>query len=104
MKKNLKKNMIIYSILLITVLISSCSTISYFFGSRIFDDNIERELVLNSNKKKNLSEVQKDPIFTYLVSEIGESRDIYRFDIEQDDLKEAVNLYNSFKGNKKYFP
>lgn len=44
-----------------------------------------------------------DAVFTYLVSEIGESRDIYRFDIEQDDLKEAVNLYNAFKGNKKYF-
>ncbi len=47
--------------------------------------------------------VQKDPVFTYLVSEIGESRDIYRFDILQDDLSEAVTLYSFFKGNKSGF-
>ena len=38
-----------------------------------------------------------------MVSEIGESRDFYRFEIEQDDLKEAVMLYSFFKGNKINF-
>ena len=34
--------------------------------------------------KKNLNkDIQKDPVFSYLVSEIGESRDVYRFEIEQ---------------------
>ncbi|WP_341762993.1 MULTISPECIES: N-6 DNA methylase [unclassified Candidatus Tisiphia] len=63
----------------------------------------KKTYILALTKKNNTTEIQTDPVFTYLVSEIGESRDIYRFDIEQDDLKEAVNLYNAFKGNKKYF-
>ena len=37
-----------------------------------------------------------------MVSEIGESRDVYRFDIEQNDLEEAVSMFNVFKGNKEY--
>jgi type I restriction-modification system DNA methylase subunit len=64
---------------------------------------IKKTYILALTKKSDPSEIQTDPVFTYLVSEIGESRDIYRFDIEQDDLKEAVNLYNAFKGSKKYF-
>ena len=51
-------------------------------------------------KKIDKKKVQKTPIFTYLVSEIGESRDAYRFSMEQDDLSEAVTLYSFFKGNK----
>jgi type I restriction enzyme M protein len=39
----------------------------------------------------------------YLVSEIGESRDVYRFDIDQNDLNEAVTLYSFFRGNKQEF-
>jgi type I restriction enzyme M protein len=54
-------------------------------------------------KKADKKAVQTDPVFTYLVSEIGESRDIYRFDILQDDLSEAVTLYSFFKGNKSSF-
>lgn len=34
---------------------------------------------------------------------MGESRDVYRFDIDQDDLSEAVTLYSFFKGNKASF-
>lgn len=41
----------------------------------------------------------KPPVFTYLVSEIGESRDNYRFPIEENDLDVAVNLFNQFKGS-----
>ena len=63
----------------------------------------KKTYILCITKKTNKKDVQKDPVFTYLVSEIGESRDIYRFDIEQDDLKEAVKLYNSYKGSKGYF-
>lgn len=54
-------------------------------------------------KKMNKAEKQTTPVFTYLVSEIGESRDTYRFEIEQDDLKNAVDYYNLFKGNKLGF-
>jgi type I restriction enzyme M protein len=63
----------------------------------------KKTYVLCLTKKNNRSDVQTDPVFTYLVSEIGESRDVYRFDIEQNDLNEATTLYNFFKGNKSGF-
>jgi type I restriction-modification system DNA methylase subunit len=43
---------------------------------------------------------QKTPVFTYLCSEIGESRDVYRFDLEQNDLESAAQMFNMFKGVK----
>lgn len=63
----------------------------------------KRTYILCITKKAKKTEIQKDPVFTYFVSEIGESRDVYRFDIEQDDLNEAVTLYSFFKGNKQNF-
>jgi len=63
----------------------------------------KKTYILCLTKKTDKKEIQKTPIFTYLVSEIGESRDVYRFSIEQDDLSEAVTLYSFFKGNKTGF-
>jgi type I restriction enzyme M protein len=63
----------------------------------------KKTYILAITKKNDIKQIQTDPVFTYLCSEIGESRDIYRFDIEQDDLKEAISLFNSFKDNKKGF-
>ena len=48
-------------------------------------------------------ERQTTPVFTYLCSEIGETRDVYRFDIEQNDLENASDLFNMFKGSKIKF-
>ena len=48
-------------------------------------------------------EPQTTPVFTYLCSEIGETRDVYRFDIEQNDLETASDLFNMFKGAKTKF-
>lgn len=48
-------------------------------------------------------ERQKTPVFTYLCSEIGESRDVYRFNIGQNDLEIASDLFNMFKGAKTKF-
>ena len=48
-------------------------------------------------------ERQATPVFTYLCSEIGETRDMYRRDIEQNDLDEAAYLFNMFKGAKTRF-
>lgn len=48
-------------------------------------------------------EKQTTPVFTYLCSEIGESRDVYRFDIDQNDLETASDLFNMFKGAKTKF-
>ncbi|MDR0829757.1 MAG: N-6 DNA methylase [Prevotellaceae bacterium] len=63
----------------------------------------KKTYILCLTKKQNKTEKQTDPVFTYLVSEIGESRDIYRFAIEQDDLNEAVDWFNQFKNAKKSF-
>ena len=63
----------------------------------------KKTYILCITKKTTKNQIQKDPVFSYLVSEIGESRDINRFDIDQNDLDEAVTLYGFFKGNKKGF-
>ncbi|WP_161987558.1 N-6 DNA methylase [Arcticibacter tournemirensis] len=63
----------------------------------------KKTYILSITKKSRKSDVQTAPVFTYLASEIGESRDVYRFDIEQDDLGEAIALYSFFKGNKTGF-
>ena len=46
---------------------------------------------------------QTTPVFTYICSEIGETRDVNRFDIEQNDLGNASDLFNMFKGSKMRF-
>lgn len=51
-----------------------------------------------------IKERQTSRVFTYLCSEIGETRDVYRFDLEQNDLAEAAKQFNMFKGNREYFP
>lgn len=48
-------------------------------------------------------ERQTTPVFTYLCSEIGETRDVYRFDIDQNDLENASDSFNMFKGAKTRF-
>jgi type I restriction-modification system DNA methylase subunit len=63
----------------------------------------KKTYILALTKKADKKEKQKSPVFSYLVSEIGESRDVYRFDIENNDLSEAVTLYSFFKGNKDSF-
>ncbi len=63
----------------------------------------KKTYILALTKKENKQHIQTHPVFTYLVSEIGESRDIYRFNIEQNDLEEAVILFNMFKGAKEEF-
>ena len=63
----------------------------------------KKTYILCLTKKENKTTKQTAPVFTYLASEIGESRDIYRFDIDQNDLSEAVALFSFFKGNKSGF-
>lgn len=63
----------------------------------------KKTYILCITKKHDKAEIQSEPIFTYLVSEIGETRDVYRFDIDQNDLHEAVTMYSFFKSNKRAF-
>lgn len=55
------------------------------------------------SSESRINEKQTDPVFTYLVSNIGETLDTNRFPIEENDLIEAVSLFNQFKGAKKSF-
>ena len=63
----------------------------------------KKTYILCITKKNSKLDQQMSPVFTYLVSEVGESRDINRFEIDQNDLNEAVILYGFFKGNKTDF-
>lgn len=46
---------------------------------------------------------QTEPVFTYLASSTGETLDVNRFTIPDNDLTEAVSLFNQFKGAKSSF-
>lgn len=63
----------------------------------------KKTFILAITKKIDHSVEQIEPIFTYLVSDIGESLDINRFDIDKNDLEAGVNLFNQFKGAKMHF-
>ena len=63
----------------------------------------KKTYILGITKKHDEKDNQTTPVFTYLVSEIGESRDVYRFEIEQNDLYDAVKMFKSFMGSMDYF-
>lgn len=69
----------------------------------------KKTYILAITKKRGKTETerkeegQKDPVFTYLVSSIGETLDVNRFTIKDNDLVEATSLFNQFKGAKKSF-
>ena len=47
---------------------------------------------------------QTEPVFTYLVSNIGETLDVKRFSTpDKNDLIEMISLFNQFKGAKNSF-
>ena len=71
--------------------------------AKTFFTTSKKTYILCLTKKLDSSVSQTDKVFTYFVSEIGESRDAYRFYIEEDDLSEAAILYTLFKGNKNNF-
>jgi type I restriction-modification system DNA methylase subunit len=47
--------------------------------------------------KKEERQMQDTPVFTYLVSEIGETRDAKRFNIEENNLNEMTQMFTLFK-------
>lgn len=42
---------------------------------------------------------QTDNVFTYICNSIGETLDTYRFDIDDNDLKNGVNAYNLYRNS-----
>ncbi|HAK12384.1 MAG TPA: hypothetical protein DCO78_10790, partial [Chitinophagaceae bacterium] len=68
---------------------------------RTFFANHEHTYVLALTKKYNTNDLQKDPVFTYLISEIGERlTSVKREEIDQDDLPEMEKLFRIFAGAK----
>ena len=70
---------------------------------RTFYATPKKTYVLALRKKTHSSNEQNNPVFTYLVSEIGETRDANRWTTEQNDLEELVYLFNQFKGAPAHF-
>jgi len=70
---------------------------------KTFFTTLKKTYILSITKKNKKTIKQKEPVFTYLASSIGETLDVYRIDIDSNDLVEASALYNQFKGAKKHF-
>jgi len=81
---HIKQNCIVYGIVSLPV--------------RTFYSTPKKTYVLALQRKESFETTQTTPVFTYLVSEIGETRDARRWDLDQNDLVEMVSLYNQFKG------
>lgn len=64
--------------------------------NRTFYSTPKKTYILVITKKFNLAATQNTSVFTYLVSEIGESRDAKRFSIDENDLEEASLLFRQF--------
>ena len=58
-----------------------------------FFNTPKKTFVLTINKKENKNDIQKHPVFAYLCNSIGETLDVNRFDIDDNDFGEAVSKY-----------
>ncbi|MDO8734338.1 MAG: N-6 DNA methylase, partial [Elusimicrobiota bacterium] len=70
---------------------------------KTFFTTIKKTYILAITKKTDKSVTQKEPVFTYLVSDIGETLDVYRFDTGVSHLEDAVILFRQFIATKKHF-
>lgn len=57
----------------------------------------KKTYILAITKKDDKEKVQSSPVFTYLVSDIGETLDVNRFDTDKSDLIEMEKLFKQFK-------
>ncbi|MFH1096064.1 MAG: N-6 DNA methylase [Candidatus Desantisbacteria bacterium] len=71
--------------------------------AKTFFTTIKKTYILAITKKTDKSVTQKEPVFTYLVNDIGETLDVYRFDTGVNHLEDAVILFRQFIGAKKHF-
>jgi len=63
----------------------------------------KKTYVLVIRKKQKAGDRQTDPVFTYLVGNIGETLDAKRFVIAENDLPPMASLFRLFQGNPKEF-
>lgn len=71
--------------------------------SRTFYATPKKTYILVLEKKAHDQDVQTDPVFSFLVSEMGESRDARRVFIEENDLAELELQYGYFNSNRAKF-
>lgn len=71
--------------------------------SRTFYSTPKKTYILALNRKLSAETLQTDPIFSFFVSEMGESRDARRIPISQNDLVEAVALFRQFNSARTSF-
>ena len=71
--------------------------------ARTFYSTPKKTYILVLKHKRKSENSQLEPVFTYLVSEIGETRDAKRFKILQNDLVEATALYSQFNASPTHF-
>lgn len=57
----------------------------------------KKTYILILTKKDKKEDKQIKPVFTYLVTDIGETLDVYRFDTGKSDLEKAKNLFRMFE-------
>jgi len=63
----------------------------------------KRTYIVVITKKEDKNIKQTNSVFTYLVSDIWETLDTYRFDTWKSDLEVAKNLFRMFEWNEQYF-
>ena len=78
-----------------------CSIVA--LPSRTFFSTPKKTYILEIKKRFQGEKVNNDPVFTYLVSEIGETRDARRLIIEANDLTAMVKQYRYFMVDKVNF-
>ena len=72
--------------------------------TRTFYSTPKKTYILALERKPlGSSVVQTDPVFTYVISEIGESRDARRWNIDENHLPSMVGQFNQFKGSPGTF-
>jgi type I restriction-modification system DNA methylase subunit len=64
--------------------------------SRTFFATPKQTYILSLTKKEKNSGLQTTPVFTYIISEIGETRDSKRFESKQNDLQDMAIHYRQF--------
>lgn len=65
---------------------------------RTFYSTTKKTYILAIERKSMTAGAQSTPVFVYRVSEIGETRDARRLEIQQNDLTDMSASFNQFKG------
>lgn len=71
--------------------------------SRTFYSTPKKTYILGIEKKHSVATEQTDPVFTYLISEIGESRDTRRVPIEANDMSTMEVAFRQFAADRAHF-